>query len=159
MKRKPQKKSYRGPIIVAVIVVLVVAAVIVFSRVQREKNKQAIALLAKQYAETLKAAQAEGTLKPHEDALYAELGTLVKQPGISLMGAVMAVAILHDAGQNTDRRDEDLAAAQELRGLLTENPNIGARPIARIIQKHPYLRQMLEQIKKSPGEYIKDTAE
>jgi hypothetical protein len=97
-------------------------------------------------------------LKPREEALYAELGALVKQPGVSVMGVVMALAILHDAGQNPERRDEDLAAAQELRDMLAENAAVGARQIAEIVQKHPYLREMLEKIQESPGEYVREEA-
>jgi len=158
MKRKAAKKSCRGLIIVGVVVVLVVGAIFVFARKQREYNEQAVALLAQQYGETLDAARVEGALKPREEALYGELGALVKQPGVSLMAAVMAVAILHDAGQNTERRDEDLTAAQELRDLLAENAAVGARQLGGIVQRHPYLREMLEQIQKSPGEYAREEA-
>lgn len=158
MKRKAAKQSYRGLIVVGVAVVLVVGAIFVFARKQREYNEQAVALLAQRYGETFEAARVEGALKPREDALYAELGALVKQPGVSVMGAVMAVAILHDAGQNAERRDEDLTAAQELRDLLAESASVGARQLAGIVQKHPYLREMLEQIQKSPGEYATEEA-
>ncbi len=155
MRKKAETKSYRRPVIVGVVVVVVVVGILVLSRMQRESNEKAVAALVKRYAATYEAARAEGTLSAQEEAVYGELARLVKQPGTSVMGAVMAVAVLNDAGQAEEqRRNEDLAAAQELRDLLAENAAVGARPIAGIVQKHPYLREVLDRVKKSPGEYV-----